>query len=479
MKSLNSTTYPIIGMSPGNSYFKDEEVQYLLKKVVEQFGHVGILVADVPAISTYIALGYPENRARRDKAIPKGNALKNRVLKAMSKLGYSSDVVKIFNWEKEIENNSIYKQNYNKLISLYNENQKFKDSVNYTTRRVIEGSKYKVQDIEKSTRIAIHYLISELSFMEFLPRYIGVEKVVYVYHKNWRVYEDYIAGKFDSIPKKNMDFLLIENPYETYNKVWELETEEKKYVDIVYKDVLDKIEQTKTIHVGFAYYPPALMHDLEYNKFSGIFCDIITEIAKKYGWQIRWTEEVGYGVIIDGLNKNRFDIFGSTVWPTLERKSEAGFSDSIYRSEVFTFIRSDNKKTWDQINKDLSSRIAIKENDITDHISKADFPDHRKVRVPQLSNSTEVLNFVAEDNADLTFVEPYLAEYFNNISSLKIIKNSENPIRVYDNAFMFKQGEIRLKNLIDKELEIMKKNGYIKRLILKYTGSEDTFKTSL
>lgn len=479
MKSFNSTTYPIIGMSPGNSYFKDEEVQYLLKKVVEQFGRVGILVADVPAISTYIALGYPENRARRDKAIPKGNALKNRVLKAMSKLGYPSDVVKIFNWEKEIENNTIYKQNYNKLLSLYNENDKFKNSINSTTRGVIEGSKYQIQDIEKAISIAVHYLISELSFMDFLPRYIGVEKVVYVYHKNWKVYEDYIAGKFDNIPKKHMEFLLIENPYETYNKVWESEPEEKEYVDFIYKDVLDRIEQTKTIHVGFAYYSPALMHDSEYNKFSGIFCEIITEIAKKYGWQIRWTEEVGYGVIIDGLDQDRFDLFGSTVWPTPERKSEANFSDFVYKSKVFTFIRSDNKKTWEQINKNLNSRVAIKENDITDHISKTDFPNHRKVRVPQLSDATEVLKFVAEDNADFTFVEPYLAEYFNNISTVKLVKISENPIRVYDNAFIFKKGERRLKNLIDKELEIMKENGYIKSLILKYTGSEDTFTTSL
>ena len=55
-------TYPIIGMSPGNSYFRDAEMRFVLKEVTKIYGRAAILVADVPAISTWRALGYPENR---------------------------------------------------------------------------------------------------------------------------------------------------------------------------------------------------------------------------------------------------------------------------------------------------------------------------------------------------------------------------------------------------------------------------------
>src|SRR5581483_6394076 len=116
---MNAREYHIIGMSPGNSYFKDEEILYLLKTTVDRFGKVAVLIADIPAISTYIALGYPENRARRDKAIPKGNALKNRVRKAMSELGYSDQVVRVINWEKEIEGATEYQKQYEKILNLY------------------------------------------------------------------------------------------------------------------------------------------------------------------------------------------------------------------------------------------------------------------------------------------------------------------------------------------------------------------------
>jgi Cyclodipeptide synthase len=46
----------IIGMSPGNSYFKDKEVAHLLKEAIKRYGKVAIMVADVPAVATYQAM---------------------------------------------------------------------------------------------------------------------------------------------------------------------------------------------------------------------------------------------------------------------------------------------------------------------------------------------------------------------------------------------------------------------------------------
>lgn len=101
----------------------------------------------------------------------------------------------------------------------------------------------------------------------------------------------------------------MENPYETYNPIWALEDEEA----IEFKDTLDRIEHTRTLRVGFVHSIPTFMYDRDYNNFSGIFYEIICIIAKKHNWKIRWTEETGYGVIAEGLDNDRFDIFGGTV----------------------------------------------------------------------------------------------------------------------------------------------------------------------
>lgn len=196
-------------MSPGNSYFKDEVVKQLLKKVIDKFGKTAILVADVPAISTYIALGYPENRAWRDKALPQGNNLRNRVERAMIDLGYSDNQVKVIDWKNEVENNSVYREKYQKVLELYQTNNIFQLSVDDATREVLEYSEKEIPDMNSAIKIAVHYLLSEIAFMEFAPEYLKTDKVTYIYHRNWVVYEKYIAGIFDNIPKNSLGFEII------------------------------------------------------------------------------------------------------------------------------------------------------------------------------------------------------------------------------------------------------------------------------
>ncbi len=457
-------------MSPGNSYFKDEEVSYLLKSVVGRYGKTAILIADIPAISTYIALGYPENRARRDKALPQGNNLKNRTKKVMTDLGFTDAEVKIIDWETEIELNADYKKIYEKVQSLYKTNTQFKKSVDETTKGVLIGSGKDIADMNNAVKIAVHYLLSEIAFLEYAPEFLKNQKIGYVYHKNWPIYEDYIAGKFDGSPKSHMDFILLENPYETYNPMWSLEEEEREG----FKDVLDRIEKTKTLRVGFIQSVPTFMYDKDHN-FSGIFYEIIVAIAKKHAWEIRYTEETGYGVIAEGLNNDRFDIFGPTVWPTPERLQIATFSRSLFKSPVFTYVRADDPKSEEELKNDKNMRVVIVENDIMDSIAQVDFPDNRQVRVPQLSSNVLCAQFVADGRGDFTFREKYLAEYFNKSSNIKLVAASETPIRFYENTFMLKKGENRLKEFLDKELDILEREGIIRDLIKKYTGNNNTF----
>lgn len=461
--------YPIIGMSPGNSYFKDDEIKYLLKTAIDRYGRVAVMIANIPAISTYIALGYPENRARRDKALPQGNLLKNRAERAIIQLGYTNDQVKILDWEKEIEQNEEYKKSYIKISDLYNSNMVFQHDVDETTKGVLTGSKKEIPDILKAVKIAVHYLLSEFAFLDFAPKFLESKKVSYIYHKNWPVYENYIAGKYDNKVKNHLDFLLIENPWETYRSVWGVEDYESEN----YTSALERVESTKILRVAFTNYPPTLIYNHKDDNFSGIFYEIIVSIAKKHGWQIKWSEETGYGVIVEGLNKNRFDIFGSTVWPTPERKEKAVFSRSLYESKVYPYMLP--SFDYENMKNNSNLRIAVKENDISHSIAITDFPKARLVFVPQLSDPQELLQFIIESKADITFVEPYLAEVFMKIKAVKLIQATKLPIRIFENTFIFKKDDKSLKDLFDQEIEQIIKSKKIIKLIKKYTGSENTF----
>lgn len=466
---MKNDTYPIIGMSPGNSYFKDDEIKYLLKTAVDRYGKVAVMIADIPAISTYIALGYPENRARRDKALPQGNLLKNRTERAMVQLGYTGDEVRIIDWEKEVEPNESYKKSYQYINDLYESNEQFQHDADETTKGVITGSKKEIADVNAATKIAVHYLLSEFAFLDFAPEFLDAAKVVYMYHKNWPVYESYIAGKYDGRSKETVNFMLLENPWETYRSVWGAEDDENRS----YLSSLDRVEQSKTLRVAFTNYPPALIYDHQKDTFSGIFYEIITAIAKKHGWQIKWSEETGYGVIIDGLENNRFDLFGSTVWPTPERQEKASFSNSLYQSRAYPWTVSGFD--YEQMKDGADLRIAVKENDISHSIALADFPNARLVFVPQLSDPQELLQFVSDGKADVTFAETYLANVFMNAKGVQLVQATKDPIRTYDNTFIFKKDDVSLRDLFNNEIEEMIQNGIVKELIQKYTGNENTF----
>jgi tRNA-dependent cyclodipeptide synthase len=464
MKPEKAENIYIIGMSPGNSYFKDEEIKYLLHSTVEKYGKVYVMIADVPAISTYIAYGYSELRAQKDKAIPQGKLLKNRVLRAMVQLGYSSDQVHVINWAQEVESDSLYIEEYQKIRSLYDSSDSFRGEAESTTRDVLVGSKKEFPDLEASVKIAVHYLLSEMAFLEWSAKHFPCEKMIYIYHKNWPIYENYIVGKYDGKTKDHLHFWLLENPWETYNSVWGAED----YEPGNYRDTLERIESTKVMRVAFTNYPPALMYDHDYDNFSGIAYEIIVAVARKHGWQLKWSEETGYGVIIDGLSHGRFDFFGSVVWPTPERKEKADMSRALYESDVYLWVREDQKEIYDAKRKSGELRIAIKENDISHSIALADFPDARCVYVPQLTDTVELLQFVADDKADMTFVEPYLAEVFNRTSSVPLVHATDVPVRRYENVFVFLKTDTRLRELFDKEIAELEANGTIDSLLKKY-----------
>jgi tRNA-dependent cyclodipeptide synthase len=435
------TPYPIIGMNPGNSYFKDAEVEHLFKRTVGEYGRAAVFVADIPAIATYMSYGYTENRAR-NKAIPKGNNLKNRTLRIAQDLGIA-DKVHVIDWETEVQNDPAYLARYAAVEGLYGTSTEFAAAVNDTTGSVLDGSGRDIPDREAAVKVAVHYLLSEIAFLEFAPELLGAEQVVYVYHRNWPVYERYVNGAYDGKTKPYLEFRLLEHPTETYRAHGGNEQPER-------------ISGERVLRCAFTNYPPGLIEDETTGELSGIFHDILTTFAAEQNWRIECSEEVGYGVIQDGLAEGRFDIFAAPVWPTPERAGVASFSQPLYHSDVGMWVR---EADFDQAKEagftgNSFVRAAIKEGDVTDSIVSADFPHWRRVRVTQLTDTEELLRFVANGDVDVTFAEQYLVDLFNATSPVKLANAAERPVCTFDNCFMLAQESDELRKVLD---------GFIKR----------------
>lgn len=454
----------IIGMSPGNSYFKDFEVRFLLKESIDRFGHCAVMVADVPAIATYMALGYAKNRAR-NKAIPKGNNLKNRTRRLASGLGYDEKQVRIIDWAEEIEHNAQYQTHYQRVLTKYHSNYSFAESVRQTCSEVLNNSEKKLADAASALESAAHYLLSELAFMEFSPEFFDCKRVCYLYHRNWPVYEDYISGRHDGVAKPYLDFLLLEAPYETFEKMHDADVQSAAPLH----DTYSRVMRSGVLRAAFVEYPPVMQR--VGTAFRGIFCDIIQGFAEKNDLKIEWVEETGYGVVIDGLIDGRFDIFCSATWPTPERHKNAALSRPVYYSDVGVWVRSDSKladQDWITLN-DPCYRIAITEGDITHEICLTDFIFAKWIRAPQLGRVKALLEFVADGRADATMAEQitYTA-YSSELSRTLVNIARDKPIRRYPNCFLVGKNQNDFLDFLDCYLESISSSGEIENIVGRY-----------
>ena len=199
-------------MSPGNSYFKKEIISNILKKALLENERIGIFIPDIPAIATYIALGYPENIARREKAIPQGNAFRNRIQGAILEQGIDPSRVIIFDWRNEnIETRPEYQESYSYVKNLYLNNEDFRVDIQEATKQVLVENPFRKNDLTSANiEIGTHYIISEFAFMLFLPTYLtDYTDFTYAYHKPWPVWEKFIEGFYDNTPKLNLRFLKL------------------------------------------------------------------------------------------------------------------------------------------------------------------------------------------------------------------------------------------------------------------------------
>jgi ABC-type amino acid transport substrate-binding protein len=388
----------------------------------------------------------------------------------MEELGVQ-EKVKIIDWDDEVQNNPLYQKMYAHVTELYHQNPSFTEAVDATTLAVLKNAERDLNNLTEATKVATHYLLSELAFLEFAPEFLQSKHVAYVYHKNWPVYERYIAGTFDGQPKLHLDFILLEHPLETYRSIdTEIGAEQTD------EPALERIQRTKVIRASYDDYPPAFMTDAETQRHSGIFYEVLYQIAMEEHWDIRFLEETGYGVISQGLAEKRFDIFASTVWPTEERKAVSGFSDALYVSDVYMWCRAE--EDIDTVQKKLEDpafRISVKEHDISDSITIEHYPHARRIYIPQLADSFAVLQFVAEEKADATFAEAYLVEQFFLQSGVRLQRMSDTPIKRFGNCFMMAKEDSGLRNLVNSYIQKYKKTGFIEQLIKKYTKDPTTF----
>ncbi len=233
----------------------------------------------------------------------------------------------------------------------------------------------------------------------------------------------------------------------------------------------NEVFANKTIEVGYISYPPGFIVNPNTNEKSGIFNDLLVEIAKRNNLKIDYKEEVTWATMIEALKTDRVNLIANPVWATKERKENADFTKPVYFSPIGIYVRANDDrfdKDRTKIN-DPSVKIAAVDGEVNNFIAKSDFP---KAELKPFPNNIDVAQLFLEiqtNKKDVTFAEPMFAYDYMQKNPVKL-KNigAKSPIRNYPNCFMYKKGESKVGDFLNAQIDQLIKDGTIDKIIAKY-----------
>lgn len=243
------------------------------------------------------------------------------------------------------------------------------------------------------------------------------------------------------------------------------------------QSAMERILQTGKIRCSYLVYPPYVRKDPNSGELSGIFHDVMNQLAVNAGLTVDWVEEVGYENIFPGLDSARHDVFCGGLWPNASRAKAAAFSEPIFYSVIKTWVRTDESRfsRMDALN-DPAVSIATIDGAMEDIIARTDFPKAKRLSLPQLSPFTQNFLNITSRKADLTFAEPGIVFEFlkTNPGTLKEIFGSQ-PQRIFGNSLVIRRGDDQLREFLNAGLRELLYTGRVDKILTKYEPGANVF----
>jgi ABC-type amino acid transport substrate-binding protein len=215
---------------------------------------------------------------------------------------------------------------------------------------------------------------------------------------------------------------------------------------------LSNVRQANVLHAAYIDYPPSMIVDPNSKAKSGIMPEVISEAANAMGIKVDYVEETTFGSMVDTLDSGRADIVVSGIWPSSSRALRADFSRVVYYSPVYAYVRSDDTRFDNNlaaINKS-AVRIATIDGELSSIVAHSDYPGAGVVSLPQQADVAQLLLQLSSRKADVTFVEPAIADAFlaKNPGSIRRVSGVA-PVRLFPNTFLFRKGDTGLRDAVN------------------------------
>lgn len=234
-------------------------------------------------------------------------------------------------------------------------------------------------------------------------------------------------------------------------------------------DTLDKVIQNGVMRCAYIPYPPFFEIDPNTGAKSGVMVDVMEAVTAKMGVKLEWSEEVGWGSMMEGLKMGRYDAVCSNVWQNTARAMQADFSNPIGYASVETWVRSDDEtiRSLDDINSSVT--IATIDGEMNAMIAASQFPNSKTLALPQTAPYSDALLNVVQGKADVIFAEKSAVDDFlvTHPGALKSL-GTDNTVSSFPITLVLPKREIAFKSVIDTAIEEMIHSRELDRIMAQY-----------
>jgi polar amino acid transport system substrate-binding protein len=239
-----------------------------------------------------------------------------------------------------------------------------------------------------------------------------------------------------------------------------------------------RVLETKTIRTAYISYPPSFIKDPQSGGYSGIFHEVLTEMARRMDLRVDYVEETAWGTMITAVQSGRADLVCTGIWPNATRGKFVDFTDPVYYSPIHAYVKTGNHALDGRLAAINSAMVTIAtiDGEMTSIVARADFPHARTNELPQTTDVSQVLLELVTEKADVTFVEPAIAEAFlqRNPGAIRRVPDVP-PVRVFPNVMMVNKGEAELLSMLNTALSELVNTGFVEQAISKYESKPGLF----
>lgn len=203
------------------------------------------------------------------------------------------------------------------------------------------------------------------------------------------------------------------------------------------------------------------------DEIIGFDVDLAKAIAGKLGYKVQ-VKDIDFSGLIQALKSGQVDFVLAGMTPTEKRKKSVDFSDIYYTAQDMIVTKKDSGiKTLDDLKgKTVGVQLgSIQEGNAKDLNKKVPIKIENRNRIPDLIQEIKAGRF------DAAIIEDTVAKGFiQKETDLTGFTSNANPEQAGSAIAFPKNSDLTAK--FNKELQKMKDNGELKKLIVKWFGGE-------